>query len=373
MKHPFLQLKENNAPYAEALKKAAADVIDSGWYIHGEAVGRFESDLCRYLGVAHTIGVGNGLDALRLIFRAYIELGVMQPGDEVIVPANTFIASVLAITDNGLVPVFVEPSEHTHNLDTSLIERAVTSRTKAILVVHLYGWVCWDDALKAVARRHGLKVVEDNAQAIGAKSSVAGFSASRMTGALGDAAGISFYPVKNLGALGDGGAVTTDDDDLARAVRALANYGSHERYVNIYCGLNSRLDEMQAAFLSVKLPYLDAENCRRREIAALYSRTIRNPQVVLPEFAPSAEEQVWHQYVVRCAARDRFRSYLEEKGVGTGIHYPIPPHKQDCYREYRSLSLPVAERLATEVVSLPISPILSDEAVCEIAGAINSF
>ena len=372
MKHPFLQLRENNAPYAEALKKAAADVIDSGWYIHGEAVGRFESDLCRYLGVAHTIGVGNGLDALRLIFRAYIELGVMQPGDEVIVPANTFIASVLAITDNGLVPVFVEPSEHTHNLDTSLIERAVTPRTKAILVVHLYGRVCWDDALKAVARRHGLKVVEDNAQAIGAKSSVAGFSASRMTGALGDAAGISFYPVKNLGALGDGGAVTTDDEQLAATIRALANYGSTRKYVFKYIGRNSRMDTIQAAVLGVKLRHLDECNRVRQQIAHYYYDSIRNPHVTLP-VRMNDENNVYHIFPVLCDNRDRLQQYLKDHGIQTLIHYPIPPHKQECYKDWNAWHLPISETIHAHELSLPISPVLTMDEAQKVVEAVNEM
>lgn len=282
------------------------------------------------------------------------------------------MASVLAITDNGLVPVFVEPSIHTYNLDTSLVERAVTARTRAIMVVHLYGRVCWDECLKDVAARYGLKIVEDNAQAFGAVSPVAGLQGSFHTGALGNAAGLSFYPTKNLGALGDAGAVTTDDGELAEVVRALGNYGSAERYVNLYKGVNSRMDDLQAAFLSVKLKYLDEDNRRRVAVAKAYSEHIHGKEIVLPE--PGGEgEHIWHQYVVRCSERDRLKSYLESEGVGTLIHYPIPPHKQQCYREYNRLSLPIAEQLADEVLSLPMSAYLNESDVLEIARIINRF
>ena len=306
------------------------------------------------------------------MLRAYIEMGVMQPGDEVIVPSNTYVASVLAITDNGLVPVFVEPSIHTYNLDTSLVERAVTARTRAIMVVHLYGRVCWDECLKDVAARYGLKIVEDNAQAFGAVSPVAGLQGSFHTGALGNAAGLSFYPTKNLGALGDAGAVTTDDGELAEVVRALGNCGSAERYVNLYKGVNSRMDDLQAAFLSVKLKYLDEDNRRRVAVAKAYSEHIHGKEIVLPE--PGGEgEHIWHQYVVRCSERDRLKNYLESEGVGTLIHYPIPPHKQQCYREYNRLPLPIAEQLADEILSLPMSAYLNESDVLEIARIINRF
>ena len=295
-----------------------------------------------------------------------------RPGDEVIVPSNTYVASVLAITDNGLVPVFVEPSIHTYNLNTSLVERAVTARTRAIMVVHLYGRVCWDECLKDVAARYGLKIVEDNAQAFGAVSPVAGLQGSFHTGALGNAAGLSFYPTKNLGALGDAGAVTTDDGELAEVVRALGNYGSAERYVNLYKGVNSRMDDLQAAFLSVKLKYLDEDNRRRVAVAKAYSEHIHGKEIVLPE--PGGEgEHIWHQYVVRCSERNRLKNYLESEGVGTLIHYPIPPHKQQCYREYNRLPLPIAEQLADEVLSLPMSAYLNESDVLEIARIINRF
>lgn len=354
------------------MKAAAAEVIEGGWYIRGKYVAQLEERLCDYLGCRYAVATGNGLDALRLMLRAYIELGVMRPGDEVIVPANTYVASVLAITDNGLVPVFVEPSVDTYNLDTSLVEQAVTPRTRAVMVVHLYGRACWDESLKTVARRHGLKIVEDNAQAFGAVSLVVGLHGSHHTGALGDASGQSFYPTKNLGALGDAGAVVTDDKELADVVRALGNYGSSVRYVNDYKGVNSRMDDLQAAFLSVKLKYLDEDNRRRAAVARAYTDSIRHERLILPQ-AGGEGEHIWHQYVVRCSERDRLMRYLEAEGVGTLIHYPIPPHKQRCYREYNNLHFPIAEQLAGEVLSLPMSAYLTESDAREIAAIINRF
>jgi len=367
--YPLLSLQQLNHPYAERLKEAAARVIDSGWYLHGVETEALENEICHFLGCRYAIGVGNGLDSLRLIFRAYIELGRLHPGDEVIVPANTFMASVLALTCNGLVPHFVEPSVHTHNLDTELLAQAVTSRVRAILVVHLYGRTCWDDRLVAAARENGLIVVEDNAQAIGARR--LGDDTCR-TGALGDAAGTSFYPGKNLGALGDAGIVTTSDAAVAEMVRNLANYGGSRRYVYEHQGINSRIDEIQAAFLRVKLPFVDAENERRNELAQLYDKKICNPVVIRPEI-PAQGTHVWHQYVVRTPYREAFMRYLQEHGIATGIHYPIPPHKQEAYSEYNALSLPVTEMLAREVVSMPIAPYLTDEDIDYIASVMNSF
>ena len=372
MKYPFLSLQETNTPYFEELKQAASEVIESGRYLLGERVARFEAELCRYLSCDYAVAVGNGLDALRLILKAYIEMGSMAPGDEVIVPANTYIASVLAVTDNGLVPVFVEPSESTFNLNMSLIERAITSRTKAVMTVHLYGRACWSGELKELAARYGLKIIEDNAQAMGAVSSVPGISGKFRTGALGDAAGNSFYPGKNLGALGDAGAVTTDDKELADVVRTLAFYGSAKKYVNIYRGLNSRMDEIQAAFLSVKLKYLDEENRHRAIVAAEYNKCIDHPGVMTPE-PGSPGEHIFHVYALRCRRRDELQEYLTTQGVGTLIHYPIPPHQQQCYREYNLLSFPVAERLSREELSLPMAGNLSLESVREISGIINRF
>ena len=332
IKYPFLSLKELTSPYADELKAAAAEVIDSGWFVNGKKVGEFEEKLRKLCHTEYAVGTGNGLDALRLILRGYIELGVMKEGDEIIVPADTYIATVLAITDNNLVPVFVEPDIKTLNLDTSLIESHITPKTKGIMVVHLYGSPCWDETLVNVAKKYNLKVIEDNAQAIGAAAKCPGFNGTLITGGLGDAAGNSFYPTKNLGAVGDAGAVTTSDKNLADAVKALANYGSNKRYHNIYKGLNSRLDEMQAALLSVKMNYLEAENIHRRRIAAVYDREITNESVIKP-LIDASSVQVWHQYVLRTARRDAFKEYLLENGVGCDVLYPVPPHLQPCYRE----------------------------------------
>lgn len=366
----FQDLQKINARYADALKQAAAAVIDSGWYLLGQQVSAFESRLAAYLGVPHVVACGNGLDALRLILRAYIEMGKLSVGDEIIVPANTYVATVLAVTDNRLTPIFVEPSPRTCNLDTRRIEAAITPRTKAILPVHLYGRCCWDESLAEVARRHHLLVVEDAAQSLGAEALCEGLFGGRKSAALGHTAGISFYPSKNLGALGDGGAVATHDEELARTVRALANYGSERRYYNQYRGYNSRLDELQAAFLSVKLDYLDDDNRRRRQLAALYDEAITAPVVVKPE--PEAGH-IYHQYVVQVPRRRELIEVLQQQQIPTLIHYPVPPHKQACYRCYAHLSLPVTERLADEVLSLPISPVMTDEEVLAVAQAINRF
>ena len=364
----FLDLQAINNQYAEELKQVAADVIDSGWYLLGNRVAAFESELKTYNGSENAIAVANGLDALRLIFRAYIELGVMKPGDEVIVPANTYIASILAITDNGLLPILVEPNISTYNLDDTLIEKHITPKTKAILTVHLYGLVSWNSNLQEIAKKHNLKLVEDNAQAIGAK-----WNGIR-TGNLGDASGFSFYPGKNLGALGDSGAVTTKDAGLANVIRALANYGSEKKYVNRYQGLNSRMDEIQAAFLSVKLKYIDKENEIRRGIANQYLEGINNPALTLPNidgFEP--ENHVWHLFVIRYKQRDNLVEYLTQKGVQTLIHYPIPPHKQEAYRSLKSQSYPITELIHDEVLSLPISPVMNQSEVKHVIEALNSF
>jgi dTDP-4-amino-4,6-dideoxygalactose transaminase len=376
----FLDLQKINARYTAELKQAATDVIDSGWYLLGERVKAFEDNLAKYIGVKHAIGVANGLDALRLILKAYIEMGAMHEGDEVIVPSNTYIASILAITDNRLKPVLVEPDINTYNLDISLIEQHITQRTRAIMVVHLYGQVCWSEELEAIAKKHNLKIIEDNAQAIGAiyvKDDNLKFKVQNKTGSLGDAAGNSFYPGKNLGALGDAGAVTTNDDKLAEIVRALGNYGSNQKYVNDYQGLNSRLDEIQAAFLDVKLKYLDTENHRRREIAQYYCENINHPQIILP--TPDSElilhnlSHVWHLFIIRASQRDRLQTYLTEKGIQTLIHYPIPPHKQQAYKEWNNLRFPVTELIHQQVLSLPISPVLEQQEVECVVETINSF
>lgn len=370
--YTFLDLGEVNREYASAIKEAVCRVVDSGRYIGGSEVEHLESTLAGICQAKAAIGVSNGLDALRLIFRAYIEMGTMAPGDEVIVPADTYIASVLAVTDNGLVPVFVEPDLATYNLDTNLLEQAITPRTRAIMPVHLYGRVCWDEKLVEVARKYNLKIVEDNAQAIGATALVDGMYGTRITGGLGDAAGISFYPTKNVGALGDAGAVVTQDEHLAQMIRSLRNYGSSVQYQNDYAGLNCRLDPMQAAILNVKLPYLERENAHRQQLADIYEAEINNDLVVKP-LRRVANEQVWHQYVVRVENREAFRSYLAEHGVETGIHYPIAPHRQPCYAQYAHLPLPIAEKIAAQVVSLPITRCTSPTAAAEIAAIINGY
>lgn len=369
----FLDLQKINAQYADELKQVAAEVIDSGWFLTGDHVAKFEKRLAQYLNCKHTIGVANGLDALRLILKAYIDIGIMKIGDEVVVPANTYIASVLAITDNHLKPVLVEPNSESFNLDIDLIEQAITEKTKAIMVVHLYGQVCWSKPLEALAKKYNLKIIEDNAQAIGADYN------GRKTGTLGDAAGFSFYPGKNLGALGDAGAVCTNDDALAARIRALGNYGSTQKYVNEYQGLNSRLDELQAAFLLVKLKYIDTENQCRRTIAARYLNEIKNPKLHLPVpvatyFSVSEnKEHVWHLFVVRCKQRDALQNHLTANGIQTLIHYPIPPNKQLAYADMNHLDFPITNAIHEQVLSLPISPIMSMAEVGRVIDVINSF
>ncbi|MDE6300344.1 MAG: DegT/DnrJ/EryC1/StrS family aminotransferase [Muribaculaceae bacterium] len=364
---PFLDLGSVNAPYMEDIRSAVDRVVLSGRYVGGPETDEFENRLAGLTGTRFCIGVSNGLDALRLIFRGYMELGRLRPGDEVIVPANTYIASVLAVTDCGLVPVLVEPDERTMNLDTSLLEAALTERTRAVMAVHLYGRACHDRRLADFVARHGLLLVEDNAQAIGARSTLDG----KMTGALGDAAAFSFYPTKNIGALGDAGAVTTSDPELAGTVRALANYGSDRRYHNIYKGLNCRLDPVQAAVLNVKLQHLETISEARRHAAHEYLKLIENPVVGLP--LPGAADNVWHQFVVRVADRDRFRRHLADNGIGTDVHYATPPHHQPCYSEMAHLNLPVTERLAAEVVSLPISAVIPDDEIARVAQTVNRY
>ncbi len=366
--YKFLDLKDVNAPLSNEINDAVSRVVNSGRYIGGPEVQNFEKILAETVGGGvEATGVSNGLDALRLIFRAYIEMGEMKPGDEVIVPANTYIASILAVTDNGLKPVFVEPDIRTLNLDTSLIEKHISPRTRAILTVHLYGRTCYDSTMQQTADKYGLKIVEDNAQAIGA-----GYSDRRQTGALGNAAAFSFYPTKNIGALGDAGAVTSRDSRLISTVKALANYGSDYRYHNIYQGLNCRLDPIQAAVLSCKLPYL-ADECKRRTLlASIYEKYINNPLVSKPLYT-AHNDMVWHQYVIMTPHRQDLRTYLLENGVETEVHYPTPPHRQPCMREYSDLNLPVTDRIAREVVSLPISACTSADDAVEIAKIINNF
>jgi dTDP-4-amino-4,6-dideoxygalactose transaminase len=369
----FLDLQKINAQYAAELKQAASEVIDSGWFLMGEKLSNFEKEMSQYIGASHAIGVANGLDALRLILNAYIELGVMSEGDEVIVPANTYIASLLAISDNNLTPVLVEPNNKSFNLDLDLIEKHITPKTKAIMVVHLYGQVCWSNDLVALAKKHNLKIIEDNAQAIGADWN------GIKTGNLGDAAGFSFYPGKNLGALGDAGAVTTNDAVLAEQVRALGNYGSKKKYVNEYQGLNSRLDEIQAAFLSVKLKHIDKENQYRRQLASLYLNGVSNEHIQLPipnnsNFKHEENtEHVWHLFVIRCSKREELQNYLTANGVQTLIHYPIPPNKQLAYASMNHLDYPITNTIHNEVLSLPISPVTTLEEVQKIIEILNNF
>lgn len=363
----FLDLQKVNLQHQNEIEARLLEVFRSGWYLMGGQLNNFEQNFSKYIGARHSIGVANGLDALRLILRAYIELGFMNAGDEILVPSNTYIASILAISDNGLVPVLVEPEINTYNIDISKIEKKITPKTKGILIVHLQGRIVFSDQLKEIAQKHNLKIIEDNAQAIGAEWN------GIKSGNLGDAAGFSFYPGKNLGALGDAGAVTTNDDDLAKTIRALANYGSNQKYVNIYKGLNSRLDEIQAAVLDVKLKYIDAENNIRREVAKRFINEIKNPFIILPENPENEKEHVWHVFVIRSEKRDELQSYLTENGIQTLIHYPIPPHKQEAYKEWRDLSFPISEKIHQEVLSLPISPVMTEEEIEKIISTLNDF
>ena len=365
----FLDLQGVNSQYGDALKEAAARVIDSGWYLQGNENKTFEEKLAKFQSITpqQIVAVANGLDALRLILRAYKELGMMQEGDEIIVPSNTYIASILAVTDNKLIPVLVEPSIDTLNIDIDKIEAAITYKTKAIMIVHLYGRVVWSEKLEALAKKYNLKIIEDNAQAIGAK-----WRGVR-TGSLGDSAGFSFYPGKNLGALGDSGAVVTKDLEVARIVRALANYGSEKKYENIYMGLNSRMDEIQAALLGVKIDFIDKENEVRRQIANYYCNNIKNPKIILPQQPEDQQEHVQHLFVIRTSNRNALQQYLTDNNIQTLIHYPIPPHKQHCYKEWNSLSYPISEQIHNEILSLPMSPVLTDEEVKKVVEVINKF
>ncbi|ALR31829.1 aminotransferase [Chryseobacterium sp. IHB B 17019] len=363
----FLDLQKINLQYQNEIETKLLEVFRSGWYLMGNQLSNFEKNLSDYIGAKHSIGVANGLDALRLILRAYMEMGVMKAGDEIIVPSNTYIASILAISDNGLTPVLVEPEINTYNIDISKIEEKITSKTKGILIVHLQGRVVFSDELTEIAKKHNLKIIEDNAQAIGAAWK------GKKTGNLGDAAGFSFYPGKNLGALGDAGAVSTNDDDLAKTIRALANYGSNQKYVNIYKGLNSRLDEIQAAVLDVKLQYIDNENNIRRQIAKRFIDEINNPAIILPEYPAYENEHVWHLFVIRSEKRDQLQAYLTENGIQTLIHYPIPPHKQEAYKEWNDLSFPISEKIHDEVLTLPLSPVMSEEEISRIIAVTNTF
>jgi dTDP-4-amino-4,6-dideoxygalactose transaminase len=377
----FLDLKKINDSFEPELSAAIKGVLDSGWYLLSNEVAKFEHDYAKYIGTKHCIGVANGLDALRLILRAYIEMGLLKEGDEIIVPANTFIATILAITDSRLIPVLTEPNILTYNINPYAIEKKISVRTRAIMLVHLYGQNAMDPEIERLVKNYNLLLIEDNAQAHGC------FFGAMRTGSLGNASGHSFYPGKNLGSLGDGGAVTTNDDNLAELIRSLANYGFREKYYNRYAGLNSRLDEIQAAILSVKLRRLDDDNQLRCNIARLYLENIRNAAVILPVPLPqqyltgdadfktsySSRSHVWHLFVVRTRQRDKLKQYLHDRGIQSLIHYPVPPHKQEAYRKWNSLSLPITEQIHQEVLSLPISPVLTEDEAREIVDVINTF
>lgn len=373
MKIPFLSLKDVTALHGAEINEAVSRVVNGGWYLQGKENELFEQHYAEFVGTKYCVGCANGLDALIWIFRAYIEIGVMKPGDEVIVPANTYIATILAITENGLLPILVEPKPNTLELDDDKIEEVITPRTKAIALVHLYGRCAYTNKIGEICKKYNLKLVEDNAQAHGCK-----YKDGRVTGSIGDAAGHSFYPGKNLGALGDGGAVTTNDEELAKAIRALANYGSQKKYVFKFTGRNSRLDEIQAAVLDVKLKYLVEDNQHRKEVAHYYYEHINNPLITLPDFLPD-EQNAYHLFPILVAdgKRDALHDYLEQNGVGTVIHYPIAPHKQECYAKADwnkpQLSLPITERLADEELSLPIGPEMGKGAAALVVKLLSLF
>jgi dTDP-4-amino-4,6-dideoxygalactose transaminase len=366
---PFLPLKEINKSYEPELSQQIIRIVESGWYLLGDENAKFEQEFSLFCGTKHCVGVANGLDALILILRAYKELGIFQDGDEIIVPAHTYIATTLAISANNLKPVLIEPDPGTYLMDTTKIEERISSSTKAILVVHLYGQVLDMEPIYAVARKNSLKIIEDAAQSHGA------LYKGKRAGNLGDAAGFSFYPGKNLGCLGDGGAVTTNDSSLARIVRSLANYGSEEKYINIYKGQNSRLDEIQAAVLNVKLKRLDEDNGHRRKIAAYYNTNISNPDITVPNIfnVPDNHQHVWHIYPIRCPNRDLLKKYLADNGIQTLIHYPVPPHKQNAYKEMNHLSLPITEQIHKEELSLPISPVMTENEAEIVVNHLNAF
>ena len=367
MKIPFLDLQQINAPYEAQFHTQLQAMLDKGWYILGEQVQQFETEFAAYCGTSYCIGVANGLDALTLLFRGYIELGQLHKGDEVLVPANTYIASILAIIEAGLVPVLVEPNPDTFLVEVNALEHNKTSKSKAVLVVHLYGQLPDMEAISSWAQSHHLLLIEDAAQAHGAE-----LPSGQKAGNLGDAAGFSFYPGKNLGALGDAGAVTTNDVHLAEVIRQLRNYGSAQKYHNNYLGVNSRLDELQAAFLRIKLPHLDRDNIHRRSIAARYTSEINNPTIQLPIYTDQAD-QVFHLFVIRTAQRDKLQAYLAQQEIQTLIHYPIPPHKQNALASWNSISFPITEAIHREVLSLPISPVMTAEQVDQVIAVLNAY
>ena len=374
----FLDIQAINHSFEPELSQAIQQVVNSGWYLLGDETKQFEKEYAAFCGAKHCIGVANGLDALRLVLKAWIEMGLMQKGDEIIVPANTYIASILAITDNELVPVLVEPDLHTYNIDPFLIEAKITERTRAIMPVHLYGQIALHAEIERLALKYNLKLIEDSAQSQGAEYTSADGTV-KTAGNLGDAAGHSFYPGKNLGALGDAGAVTTNDDELADVVRTIANYGSKVKYQNEYAGLNSRLDEIQAAALRVKLKRLNQDNQHRRNVAQYYTAHINNGQVILPKISGLKSvvgpcmSHVWHLYVIRHKNREKLQKYLQEKGVQTLIHYPVPPHKQGAYKQWNHLCYPVTETIHNEVLSLPISPLMKGDDMEYVVNVLNTF
>ena len=362
----FLDLEKVNNRFRDEIDSEIKEILDSGWYLQGKKNEEFTTNFAKFCGAKHCLGVANGLDALNLIIRAY-GFGV---GDEIIVPANTYIASILAISQNGCTPVLVEPSIDTYNIDRELIEEKLTEKTKAILIVHLYGQAVQMDKIWELAKKYNLKIIEDSAQAHGAGVNINGKFIK--TGALGDASGFSFYPGKNLGCMGDGGAITTNDDELFEKVKAIANYGSDRKYHHIYKGVNSRLDEIQAAVLNVKLKYLEQDNQRRREISKYYRENIKNEKIILPK-TYDENAHVWHVFVVRTKERDKFQKYLLENGIQTIIHYPTPPHKQGAYKEWNNLSFPITEEIHNTIISLPISPIMADEEVKKVVEVVNEW
>ena len=366
----LLDLKAITNEHLDEYMAAARRVVESGWYLQGEETKRFESLYAKYIGTQHCIAVANGLDALKLIIRAYKEMGVFADGNEIIVPANTYIATILAITDNNLVPVLVEPTWEHLELDTDRVEEAITPRTRGIMTVHLYGRIACDDKLRDICQRHGLKLMEDCAQSHGCKAE--GKMQGMVTGSLGDAAAHSFYPGKNLGAFGDAGAVTTNDAELAAVIRALANYGSQRKYVFRYVGMNSRMSEMDAAILSVKLQYLDADNHRRQQLAAYYYENIHNPLITLPRRI-SDQQNVYHQFPIFCEQRYHLQQHLQEQGIQTLIHYPIPPHKQECYKQWNNRSYPITERIHAQELSLPMNQVLTADEAARVVAAVNSI
>ena len=363
---PFLSLKDITSLYGNEIHEAISRVVDSGWYLQGEAVRNFEEEYAHFIGTQHCVSCANGLDALTLMLRAYIELGRLRKGDEVIVPANTYIATILAITENNLTPILVEPNYETLQINPSLIKAKITERTRAIMLVHLYGRLAYTEEIATLCKKNDLLLFEDNAQAHGCRYN------DKRTGSLGDCAAHSFYPGKNLGALGDAGAVTTNDAMVAEIIRSLGNYGSSRKYVFPYQGRNSRMDEIQATILSVKLRHLDRDNALRQRIAADYYENINNPNILLPQRTDNLQN-VYHLFPILCEHRDNLQQYLQKAGIQTVIHYPIPPHKQACYKDWNTMQLPITERIAQEELSLPISPTMTTEQVAYVIKVINNY